>query len=354
MIPGIDIAVWDGHGFPYKTTNWAAYTWPFAWIKISEGTVIDPLFPRQWEAARGHTLRGPYHYFRPFVDPKTSALRAITYLDGDKGELPIALDIETTDGRTDTLARAKTWLSWYEQETGIRPIIYSRYSFLFDVCHAENHPWLENYKLWISRYPFDGIEDRAERDQRIAEVVSGAFTLRLPTPRAPFKRVCFYQWTALLKPEQVPGYYTGPRGKLEVDGNFYLGTEQELRDEFNISGPPIPDPEPEPPLGDPMLIGEVIVTELNIRPVAGTAEAAIGKLKKGDRVEASGEWNNGWWGITKITRANVNVPLPGPLCFAFEGENNGYIKDITPAPVPTGEFMLHVKDGVTRKFVPEK
>ena len=162
MLPGIDMAVWDGHGFPYKTTNWEAYTWLFAFIKISEGTVIDPLFPRQWEAARGHIYRGPYHYFRPFVDPKTSALKAISYLDGDLGELPMALDLETTDGRTDTLGRAKSWLSWYEQETGIRPIIYSRYSFLFDVCHAEQHPWLENYKLWVSRYPFDGMDNAAE------------------------------------------------------------------------------------------------------------------------------------------------------------------------------------------------
>ena len=69
----------------------------------------------------------------------------------------------------------------------------------------------------------------------------------------------------------------------------------------------------------------------------------------------SGE-ENGWWKITKIaSRAGANVPLPGPSCYAYEGMNNGYIKDITPGTPPpsTNEYILHVKDGVTRKFIEE-
>jgi hypothetical protein len=97
---------------------------------------------------------------------------------------------------------------------------------------------------------------------------------------------------------------------------------------------PEPIPDPEPPTGEPMdalLFGEVITDGLNIRPVAGTTENPIGRLIKGDLVEASGEVA-GWWKLTKITRADQSVALPRPVCYAYEGLNNGYIKDLTPAP----------------------
>jgi hypothetical protein len=115
-----------------------------------------------------------------------------------------------------------------------------------------------------------------------------------------------------------------------------------------LGSEPMPDPEPipdpEPPTGEPTMptfLGEVIAYELNIRPVAGTTQAAIGKLKKFDRVEASEEIN-GWWKLTKITRAGVNVPLPGPVCFAYEGDNNGYITDLTPPPSPADDKPVKV------------
>src|SRR5687768_9508173 len=92
---GADFAKYDGGGnLPYHVLAWDQYTWDFAFIKASEGTVIDPLFREQWAAARGNAVRGAYHFFRPFVDPILAVTTFLDYLDGDRGELPAVLDLE--------------------------------------------------------------------------------------------------------------------------------------------------------------------------------------------------------------------------------------------------------------------
>jgi GH25 family lysozyme M1 (1,4-beta-N-acetylmuramidase) len=69
-VPGIDVSTWDGDPAHVRTLDWCAYTWPFVFIKASESTVPDPLFRKQWAAARTHTLRGAYHFFRPITKHK--------------------------------------------------------------------------------------------------------------------------------------------------------------------------------------------------------------------------------------------------------------------------------------------
>lgn len=332
LLPGIDVSYYDGHGAPYIVTDWASYTWPFVFIKVSEGMFIDALFMRQWAAARGKVLRSAYHFFRPSVDPRLSAMKTVEYLrrENDLGELPLAFDLEDDDGMSNVLDRAKSWLSWYEAITGIRPIIYSSPGFLNKV-KAASYPFLANYKLWLSSWPFDVMEPDAAREKRIADVISGAYVPSWPSAPAPFRRASFWQWTAQGKPEQVPGYYTGSRGKKEIDLNFYNGTLEELKAEFNVSTETPTDP----PTGEtPMLYGEVLV-DLNIRKTADTTSAPIGLVKKGDRVEGHAEIR-GWWSLVKITRAGQLIPLPAVPCYAYEGTTNGYIK-VVESPIPSAE-----------------
>lgn len=233
MIPGVDLSIWDG-AKKNVLVNWEAYTWPFTFIKASEGMVEDPLFRLQWEAARGHTFRGAYHFFRPGQDPKRSVEKLLTILGDDKGELPLAFDLEVTDGVSRVLEVARSWLAWYEQYTGVRPIIYSRTGFLRDELKCINYPYLESYKLWLAEYHFDKMSPVATRIQRLKSVLSGTYPLDFPKPPSPFKRVSFYQWTALGTPEMVPGYYSGSDGKKEIDLNFYIGTRQDMMQEFGI------------------------------------------------------------------------------------------------------------------------
>lgn len=319
---GIDASLWDGGEQHDQPLHWPSYFWEFAFVKVSEGLVRDPLFPIQWAAARGHVVRGGYHFFRPGQDPKASALKTMDLLGEDAGELPVALDLEVTDGlpAAEVAARAKTWLAWYEQETGIRPIVYSSLYFLRDVLQASRYPWLESYRLWLAQYPFDKMEPAAMRDQRIADVLAGAYIPIFPAAPAPFRRISFWQWTALGYPEQVPGYYLGTGHKREIDFNFYNGSRELLAAEFRLGALPTPTT---PPIEGDTMQGQVL-TGLNIRRTTDTTQAPIGQLQAGDIVEATTR-TNGWWKLTRITRG-ANVPLPAAECYAYEGANNGYIK----------------------------
>ena len=82
-----------------------------------------------------------------------------------------------------------------------------------------------------------------------------------------------------------------------------------------------------------MYQGTVLVG-LNIRPSADTTQSVIGKLQVNDKLEAD-DVLNGWWHLTKITRAGANVPLPESNCYAYEGASQGYIRTdavVTPPP----------------------
>lgn len=124
----------------------------------------------------------------------------------------------------------------------------------------------------------------------------------------------------------------------EIDMNVPNMTNTEFYTRYG-TGDPVPDPDPEDPM--PTLFGEVIVTELNIRPVAGTVFASLGKLKQYDLIEASEEVG-GWWKLTSIKRGSIQVPLPASVCYAYEGLTNGYIRDLSPSPDPTPAPSLPV------------
>lgn len=237
---GIDLSLWDAGVNRDIPLDWSKYSWDFAFIKVSEGKVIDPAFDMQWSAARGNTIRGAYHYFRCFVDPKQSVLATLDFLNNDYGELPLAFDLEGRDGfpASYVMQQSKSWLSWYEEFTGIRPIIYSRRLFLRDELKTANYDWLKNYKLWLAEYYFDRMSPVTSRNQRLSDVLSGVYPASFPVPPAPFSRVSFFQFSEFGQPENIPGYYLGYGHKLQVDLNLYNGTQIQMLEEFKMIEPP--------------------------------------------------------------------------------------------------------------------
>lgn len=159
-VPGIDVSYWNA-GIDWPKVRAAGQR--FVFVKATEGeTYSDPTFDDNWLGAKtSGLLRGAYCFFRPKADPKKQAERFIAYVKSmnDDGELPPALDLETSDGQAKDkiIARAKIWLDEVEQAFGRKPIIYSGLYFLqtyFSVPGGGPPDWAADYPLWLAQYPY--------------------------------------------------------------------------------------------------------------------------------------------------------------------------------------------------------
>lgn len=176
----------------------------FAFVKATEGVaVIDPLFNSNWKVARSWGIRrGAYHFFRPDIDPEQQAAHFLQTLNGDTGELPPALDVETIGRVTpdSVIDRARCWLKFVQARVKRQPIVYTGSAFWR--MSLNDSGALSEYPLWIAHY------------------TSG------PRPLVPrgWPRWTFWQFSQKGK---IPGI-TGC-----VDLNAFNGTEAELDDFCN-------------------------------------------------------------------------------------------------------------------------
>lgn len=126
----------------------------FAFIKATEGlSCTDPLFARNWQAARHVGLRrGAYHFFRPKLDPERQARHFVEVLGNDAGELPPVLDLEVLDGISpqEVIARTQQYLNLLTKSLAITPILYTGASFWRDTL--KNSTAFAGHPLWIAHY----------------------------------------------------------------------------------------------------------------------------------------------------------------------------------------------------------
>ncbi|WP_258138064.1 glycoside hydrolase family 25 protein [Mucilaginibacter phenanthrenivorans] len=124
----------------------------FAFIKATEGVVIvDPYFQRNWrEAPKAGVICGAYHYFRPKVSGKWQAIFFLQNVKTEKGDLPMAVDVEELNGVAPAKMRAelKEFLKYIELKTKIKPIIYSGLKFYQDNLQG----YFDDHTLWIAHY----------------------------------------------------------------------------------------------------------------------------------------------------------------------------------------------------------
>ncbi|HEX9101628.1 MAG TPA: GH25 family lysozyme [Polyangia bacterium] len=131
VVKGMDVSHYDG------TIDWAqakASGIDFAFIKATENTsFVDPDFATNWKAAgAAGVIRGAYHFFRPEVDAVAQAdFFVATAGVPARGDLPLALDLEVTDGIAGaTVATgARQFLARVQATTGRVPVIYTSASF---------------------------------------------------------------------------------------------------------------------------------------------------------------------------------------------------------------------------------
>lgn len=156
-VHGIDVSSYQGRiDWPEVSRNHVK----FAFIKATEGvTLRDPRFSRNWSAARRAGIyRGAYHYFQPTYDGARQANLFTRTVPLAPGDLPPVLDVEHSEFHDVAIMRRNVavWLRLVERHYGVRPILYSNYSFYkrYLAGHFDNYPlWLAHYEVDQPRLP---------------------------------------------------------------------------------------------------------------------------------------------------------------------------------------------------------
>jgi lysozyme len=124
----------------------------FAFIKATEGVKLkDSHFERNWEGTQqAGILRGAYHFYRPGIAPDEQARNFIQSVVLQPGDLPPVLDVEVRGKQPLNHFRGdiKEWLVMVERAYGVKPIIYTGYSFYKDYLEG----YFDEYTLWIAHY----------------------------------------------------------------------------------------------------------------------------------------------------------------------------------------------------------
>ena len=149
---GIDVSHYDG------TIDWAkvkASGIDFAFMKATEGTTfVDPDLAANWKGAGdAGVIRGAYHFLRPADDAVAQAdfFVATAGVPG-KGDLPLALDLETTDNMPNATVASVTaaFLARVQEQTGRAPVVYT--SARFWGTFAGPSTGYDQYALWDAQW----------------------------------------------------------------------------------------------------------------------------------------------------------------------------------------------------------
>ena len=92
---GIELSKWNGEWDATRAKSAGAV---FALIQASQSTTPDPLFSSNWSKAKdANMFRGAFHCLDKAKPAQEQADCFLGLLDGDQGELPIAVQFETKD-----------------------------------------------------------------------------------------------------------------------------------------------------------------------------------------------------------------------------------------------------------------
>lgn len=158
----------------------------FAFIKATEGSGhIDRKFYENWEAADATELKaGAYHFFSFDSPAETQAQLYIETVGDLSGRLMPVVDIEFYGDKVsnppeeeEIVKELKTMLELLEAEYGVKPMVYTTYTFYYKYLNGE----IDGYPLWIRNVYFSPNTDmRGEwtfwqyTDQAVLNGYSGA------------------------------------------------------------------------------------------------------------------------------------------------------------------------------------
>lgn len=148
--PGVDVSQWQG------AVDWAAVKAAgkqFAIVRVTDGTVLDSRFASNWANTRAAGLvRGAYHFFRPAQDATQQAASVVSNVGAlGRGDLPIVIDLEVTEGQSADVIRAalRTFIDAVAEGTGKQPIIMTAPSYWGSLGAGSE---LGSQPLWIMHW----------------------------------------------------------------------------------------------------------------------------------------------------------------------------------------------------------
>jgi len=166
-VNGIDVShfqdVIDWKKLKAVTTYGDTIQFHFVYIKATQGLIAqDDMFEENWEDAHDqHVTRGAYHYFLPDRSPELQARNFIFNVKLKTGDLPPAVDVEETKGKSkqEIVDALKIFIQKIEDHYGVRPVIYSNLNFIEDYLADD----FQDYSFWISHF----YEEEPQVDENI-------------------------------------------------------------------------------------------------------------------------------------------------------------------------------------------
>lgn len=182
-VRGVDVSHYQGD-IDWETL--AGEDINFAFIKTTEGSGhVDTRFYENWEGADATDLKiGAYHFFSFDSPAETQAQLYIETVGDLSGNLIPVVDVEFYGDKfsnppeeEELLAELKTMLALLEEEYGVKPMVYTTYTFYYKYLDGE----IDGYPLWIRNVYFSpNLDMRGEwtfwqyTDQAVLEGYSGA------------------------------------------------------------------------------------------------------------------------------------------------------------------------------------
>lgn len=343
---GFDISTWQdsplvaGHVDFRRMRDYGA---SFVIIRAGQGKWEDPDFQVSWANAKGILPRNSYFYFDNNYDPKEQAEKYCSIINGDH-EGYCWLDLEDPEPGV-----YKSWKYWYDFLVHFRSIcnypigIYSNYWYMRDMLQfttAAQRDWFKQFPLWLASYPSNPF-------------VFDHSLIRIPPP--------WNEYVMIQSGTPAIGIAAGVESE-EIDYNIWM-----KEDQFSVFFPSTGEPD----MADYIEIKSTVATEgRSIRAqttypnpphILGTRlgqinAGQVGKANPNDSytyaqdVIISGEVmaraGDKWW--------KVYEPMAGWVAQRHLGRDYTTTRLVTDNPPPDEEYILHVKNGVTRRFIPSE
>ena len=150
---GIDISHHNGNINFAKLKQQPSSKRPkFVVCKATDGKRRDFTFTKNFVSAKKHGFAvGAYHYYQPDQNPKVQAANYIKAVKLRRGNIRPVVDIEQKSKKLSTKAmknNLKIFLTRIEKHYGVKPIIYTGYSFYDKYLDRD----FKKYPYWIAAY----------------------------------------------------------------------------------------------------------------------------------------------------------------------------------------------------------